>query len=325
MSKVLCFGEALIDFLRTGGVEEDSVLLNEFTQYPGGAPANAAVAVAKLGGDAAFVGQVGQDMFGDFLLQALSHYSVDTRYVIQHPSLKTALAFVARDANGERQFSFYRDNSADLGFCANDIDRSMFDDAKVFHFCSNTLTEDEITLATRHMIELAKSAGVLITFDVNLRHNLWVDGEANIERVNDFVRMANVLKFSREEIVYLTDDIDTYVQSLLQGEAQLVVITNDGEPISYYSRHIQGQTVAPKVKVVDTTAGGDGFSGGLLYLLSVIDDIDKVLATPKCLGELISFAAACGGHAVTKPGAFPALPTLQDVGVSLPKFIPAEK
>ena len=105
MSNVLCFGEALIDFLNTGQKQEERLSLNAFTQYPGGAPANAAVAVAKLGGDAAFVGQVGADMFGDFLVQSLAEYGVDTSHVLQHPTLKTALAFVARDEAGERKFS----------------------------------------------------------------------------------------------------------------------------------------------------------------------------------------------------------------------------
>ena len=321
MGKVLCFGEALIDFLCTGSRQEDAVNLNEFTQYPGGAPANAAVAVAKLGGNALFVGQVGKDMFGDFLLEALSHYRVDTRYVAQHPELKTALAFVARDEHGERKFSFYRDNSADLGFSPDGVDDSAFSQAKVMHFCSNTLTDATITGATSEMIEKARQAGAKISFDVNLRHNLWAEGHADVSRVNTFVNKADVLKFSREEIEYLTGDIDSYVQRLLGARAELVVITNDGGEICYYSKYLNGRLMAPKVEVVDTTAGGDGFSGGLLYQLSLLNDFSAVYRSAEQLKGLIAFAAQCGGFAVTRPGAFPALPTLADVGDSLPAFI----
>ena len=321
MGKVLCFGEALIDFLCTGNLAEDGVSLNQFTQYPGGAPANAAVAVAKLGGDAAFVGQVGKDMFGDFLVDALKHYQVDTQHVLQHPELKTALAFVARDEHGERKFSFYRDNSADLGFRSDQLEDSAFKSAKVLHFCSNTLTDEGITDATAEVIERAGQAGARISFDVNLRHNLWADGHADVGRVNTFVNKAHVLKFSREEIEYLASDIEGYVQRLLNNNAELVVITNDGGEIFFYSKTAKGSVMAPKVDVVDTTAGGDGFSGGLLYQISQIGDFSAVCRDLDKLQGLIAFAAQCGGFAVTRPGAFPALPTLADVGDSLPAFV----
>lgn len=321
MNRVLCFGEALIDFLHSGEQQEGGIHLNAFTQYPGGAPANAAVAVAKLGGKASFVGQVGQDMFGDFLVSSLEHYSVDTHYVAQHAELKTALAFVARDENGERRFSFYRDNSADLGYRQSQIDDAMYEDANVIHFCSNTLTDQKICETTEAVIKRARAAGLLVSFDVNLRHNLWPEGKADVETVNAFVEKADILKFSREEIDYLTDDIDSYVDRLLSNSAQLVVITNDGDDIFYYSTTVRGSLAVPKVNVVDTTAGGDGFSGGLLYQLSRVEEVSAICKDADKLRALVSFAAHCGGFAVTRPGAFPALPTLADVSESLPAFI----
>jgi fructokinase len=114
MRQVVCFGEALIDFLHTGAQIQHDLSLNTYTQFPGGAPANAAVAVAKLGGTAAFSGQVGDDPFGQFIVQALNLYHVDTSFVTVHPTAKTALAFVFLDDTGERRFSFHRHQTADV-------------------------------------------------------------------------------------------------------------------------------------------------------------------------------------------------------------------
>ena len=321
MNKVLCFGEALIDFLHTGDLQDDGVSLNQFTQFPGGAPANAAVAVAKLGGDAAFLGQVGADMFGEFLKRTLSYYKVDTQYVLQHPTLKTALAFVARDNSGERRFSFYRSKSADLAFDACDAPPESFREAKVFHFCSNTLTDRNITSTTKELIERAREAGALISFDVNLRHNLWPMDRADPIRVNQFVKMADVLKFSREEILYLTSDIEGYLAELLEEKARLIVITDDGDTIHYYSPWGHGLKEPPKVNVIDTTAGGDSFSGGLLFQISQLDDFESTIRDEQKVDALIGFAASCGAFTVTKQGAFPALPTLDVVRADLPAFL----
>lgn len=321
MNKVLCFGEALIDFLNTGSHSEDELKLNDYCQYPGGAPANAAVAAAKLGASAAFVGQVGEDMFGEFIEQALSKYGVDTQYLIRHPIAKTALAFVQRDANGERRFSFYRQDTADVLYRADQANQGMFLNAKVLHICSNSLTDSHIATTTQQLIDQAKSNNTLISFDINLRHNLWAAGYADKALVRSFVKQADILKFSKEEIEYLTDDTQRYIQQLISGGAKLVVVTNDGSPIHYYSNVICDSTPAPRVDVVDTTAGGDGFSGGLLYLISQIEELEPVLANPEQIKKVIDFAAHCGAHAVTRPGAFPALPLFSDVEHAVPSFI----
>lgn len=313
MNKVLCFGEALIDFLGNGSTQSEGLAINQFNQFPGGAPANAAVAVSKLGGEAAFIGQVGDDMFGHYLIHALSHYGVDTQYVARSETAKTALAFVALDENGERSFSFYRDKSADMLYQAHQCAPCAFEGASLFHFCSNTLTDGPIANTTCELIDHAIAKGLTVSFDVNLRHNLWPSGKACIETVNRFVDKAQVLKFSLEEIVYLTDDIDSYVQRLLSSTAMLILITNDGNPIRYYTKTMSGELAAPCVNVVDTTAGGDGFSGGLLYQLANVPSLSELTKSANNLKEIVSFASACGALAVTRPGAFPALGSLEEV------------
>lgn len=342
MADVLCFGEALIDFIASKAAGSDAQVLGDgfklphFGQYPGGAPANAAVAVAKLGGSAGFIGQVGADQFGDFLQQALQHYGVDCRYLLRHPTAKTALAFVSHDDQGERSFSFYRDNSADLLFRTEQLTPAMFSGARLLHFCSNTLVQPEIAAVTAEVLTQAREQGLWLSLDVNLRHNLWPAGHADAALVRRFVAMADIIKFSASEISYLTDDISAYVASLLAGQAQLVVITDDDQPIRYFSRHCSGVLPVPQVTVVDTTCGGDAFMGGLLYQLCLLADAEpglnrnelnkmefsqklaNVLQSRAGLEPLLGFAARCGAHTVTRPGAFPALPVLADV---LPKDV----
>ncbi|MCC2617671.1 carbohydrate kinase [Aestuariibacter halophilus] len=310
---VICFGEALIDFLNSGHHQSDGLMIQHFQQFPGGAPANVAVAIAKLGGNARFIGQVGSDMFGDFLLDCLRQYGVDTSGSLQHPTAPTALAFVALDEHGERSFSFYRDRSADVLLTSEQIDDHLLRDGRIFHLCSNTLTTPQICVTTEGLLQRAAEAGLLVSMDVNLRHNLWPAGQAEIAVVNAVVAQAQVLKFSREEYDYLYHGDEQYIAQLLAEQARLIVITDDGRPITFYTRNGQGTIEAPKVDVVDTTCGGDAFSGGLLWQLSRLDDPIAVLADPQQVEKIIAFAARCGAHTVTRPGAFPALPVAADV------------
>jgi len=314
MRPVLCFGEALIDFLNTGKQQDGPLILSNYCQYPGGAPANAAVAVAKLGGEALFAGQVGSDPFGDFLELALKEYGVDTRFLARHLSAKTALAFVMLDKDGDRSFSFYRQESADVLFSPQQVDDSWFALQPLFHFCSNTLTDEQITATTKAAVAKARSSKSLVSFDVNLRHNLWSTGSADIALVNELVFMSDVIKFSRDELEYLAQgNCDSYIQHCLDKGVSLLVITDGEHPIEFFS--VQGTAIieVPTIKAVDTTAGGDAFSGALLYALSQLSEPNNAFSSIEVLTQLIKFASNCGAHAVTLPGAFPALPHFDDI------------
>lgn len=310
---VVCFGEVLIDFISQSQIQSDGLSIPLFAQYPGGAPANAAVAVAKLGGNARFAGQVGQDSFGYFLQQALQHYGVCTEHLVLHPTAKTALAFVSHDSHGERSFSFYRDQSADLLYSSAQIRPALFSAASLLHFCSNTLVEPGIAGVTAELLQQARNNGLWLSFDVNLRHNLWPAGLADKEVVRGFVNKAQLLKFSHDELAYLSDNPEQYIQQLLAAEAHLVVITHDDKPVRYFSRHTHGSLAVPRVLAVDTTAGGDAFIGGLLYQLSLQPELAAFCRDTAAIEAALAFAARCGAHAVTRTGAFPALPVLTDV------------
>lgn len=314
MKPVICFGEALIDFLMFNVTPQEKLKLPEFRQYPGGAPANAAVAIAKLGGKAKFAGQVGRDSFGQFLAEALLSYGVDTRFLERHPTAKTALAFVSLDQHGERSFSFHRDGTADVIFTNEQVKNEWFDDQAIFHFCSNTLTTTAIAKCTEHAVQQAQHHKSLISFDVNLRHNLWSSGHADTERVNKLVYQANVVKFAREEFDYLANgNTANYLKTCFEAQCQAIIITDGDKQMDYYTPRSSGHVVPPKVNTVDTTAGGDAFIGGLLCLLSCIENPAEVFESTEQLNTLLQFASYCGACAVTEQGAFPALPSLSRV------------
>lgn len=321
MKPVICFGEALIDFLNTGEQQDGHLTLSDYRQYPGGAPANAAVSVAKLGGRAYFTGQVGADLFGDFLKSSLEQYSVNTEFLTQHPTAKTALAFVKLDETGDRSFSFYRHQTADVMFRPEQVCSAWFARPSIFHFCSNTLTEPGITETTKEAVSMAKKNNAIISFDVNLRHNLWSTGYADKDIVNEFVFMSDLLKFSKEEIDYLSgDNRKAYINKCLAKGVSLVVVTDGEHQIEYHTLHQADSFDAPNVKAIDTTAGGDAFVGSLLFGLSKEKNFSLLVDNKHRLKALLKFASHCGAHAVTLPGAFPALPSFKDIEVHWDNF-----
>ncbi|MBL4674133.1 MAG: carbohydrate kinase [Arenicella sp.] len=314
MKPVVCFGELIIDFLNTSSEQGDLLTLNDYRQFPGGAPANAAVAVAKLGGNALFAGQVGDDQFGHFLESSLQAFKVNTQFLHKHPVAKTALAFVTLDQQNDRSFSFYRDQTADLLFDQSQVDDGWFANHPIVHFCSNTLTQTAIADCTAYVVNQALQHSATLSFDVNLRHNLWPEKQADAEVVNKLVSRAHIVKFSFDEFNYLAgQNVDQYLDYCFSGNCQLLLITNGEKDICYYTKAASGVVPVSRVKVVDTTAGGDGFIGGMLFSMAHFERQSELIDDIKTLESIIKFSAHCGASAVTKKGAFPALPKFSEV------------
>ena len=322
MGDIICFGEALIDFLATEGAPGQP---RAFVQHAGGAPANAAVAVAKLGGRAEFVGMLGTDMFGDFLLHSLEEAGVGTLHVRRTGKAKTALAFVSLDAHGERSFSFYRPPAADLLFRADDFDIDCFRRASVFHVCSNSLTEEGIADTTLDGMARARSHGAIVSIDLNMRPALWPSGADPLPRLWQALAAADLVKLAGNELDYLAAHAqggsEAVIARLLQT-ARLVVVTDGAAPLRWYARGATGGTLDTfSVRAVDTTAAGDGFIGGLLFQLQQrgVDGagFENFIADRDTLTASLRFAAACGALAVTRHGAFAALPTRDEVDALL--------
>lgn len=316
--RIVCFGEALIDFLAQPPAPGAP---RAFLQFAGGAPANVAVAVARLDGDAQFVGMLGEDMFGDFLLESLREAGVGTDYVARTDRAKTALAFVALDGEGERSFSFYRPPAADLLFEAADFTPACFRNATVFHVCSNSLTSASIAEATLAGMRLAREASAIVSIDLNLRPALWAEGADPRPRLWSALEAADLVKLARTEFEYLAEPFGNDGQAVLarlrQGRAQAVVVTDGAAPVRWFTRAGSGASPSFKVKAVDTTAAGDAFVGGLLFRLAQQgidgDGLSRFVDDSSAFAEALDFAAAVGGLAVTRHGAFAAMPKLDEV------------
>jgi len=319
MSKIVCFGEILIDLLAQPPASPDTP--RAFLQYAGGAPANVAVAAARLGADTHFAGMLGQDMFGDFLAESLADAGVATDCIVRTDAAKTALAFVALDASGERSFSFYRPPAADLLFRSAHFHPNCFDGTRSFHVCSNSLTEADIAETTLEGMRRARTAGAMVSVDLNLRPALWPAGVDPLPRLWEALLLADLVKLSREELDYLAaaqaGDGEAVVQRLLAAQAQAVVITDGAAPIRWFTRRTQGVLTGFRVQTVDSTAAGDAFVGGLLFGIGERGGDGSAFTAfcqdPAALVDAIRFAAAVGALAVTRKGAFAAMPTLDEV------------
>lgn len=315
--RLVCFGEVLVDLLAQPPVEGQP---RAFAQYAGGAPANVAVAAARLGADAQFVGMLARDMFGTFLHDELVAAGVGVDHIVWTDQARTALAFVALDQTGDRSFSFYRPPAADLLFRASDFDAGSLSRADVFHFCSNSLTAPEIAEASLAGARLARQAGAVVSFDMNLRPALWPQGMDPTPVIEQALAEADVVKFSREELAFLDGgqgDGAAVVARLLSARARLIVVTDGPGAVRWTTRNGSGMVPSFEVTVRDTTAAGDAFIGGLLLRLVELggagQGLDGFCADPDKVAEAVGFGTAVGAVAVTRAGAFAAMPTRKDV------------
>ena len=324
MIRIVCFGEALVDFLAQ---PHEPPAPRAFLQFAGGAPANVAVAAARLGANVDFVGMLGADLFGDFLLASLRDAGVGTRYVRRTTAAKTALAFIALDADGERSFSFYRPPAADLLFRPQDFDAACFAGAGILHLCSNSLTDAALAATTHEAIARARAAGALVSFDMNLRPSLWPDDVDPQPRLWQAMAQADLVKLARDELDVLAAACGGEagaIERLWQGRASWLVVTDGARPLQWHTRTRRGVLDAFAVRAVDTTAAGDAFVGGLLAWLARHDvgaaGLDAFLQDDGDRDAALRQAAAAGAVAVTRPGAFAAMPTPSDLVTFLETF-----
>jgi fructokinase len=318
MNRIVCFGEALIDFL--GMPPGDPQQPRAFLQHAGGAPANVAVGIARLGGHAEFVGMLGMDMFGDFLLDSLRNEGVHTGHVQRTSDAPTALAFVSLDAHGERSFSFYRPPAADLLFREGVLADEVFADARIFHACSNSLTELPIADATFACMQRARRAGALVSFDMNLRPALWPADKDPGPRIWAALARADIVKLSTEEFAFLASQLGSekaVLENIWLGIARFVVVTDGPRALRWFTPERQGTLEPFHVRAVDTTAAGDAFTAGMLLELARrgVDatSLPEFASDPSAISDTLRFAAACGAIAVTRHGAFASMPTRDEV------------
>jgi fructokinase len=308
---ILCFGEALID-LHADGLDARGFAAR-FTPFAGGAPANVAVAAARLGGHARFAGMLSHDRFGDFLLDSLRQAGVGTDDIVRTDAAASALAFVTLDAQGERSFSFYRNNTADLLFRPTDFRADTFRDVAVFHVCSNSMTDPALAATTREGMQRAHGVGALVSFDLNLRPALWPADVDPHPLLWPALHLADVVKLSAEEFAWLAPDGEqAALDRLWRGRTELVVVTDGARPLRWFHPDAEGELPGYTVAVVDSTAAGDAFMGGLLCCLAELDAdaerLERLVTELPRLHAMLRFAAACGALTVTRQGSFAAMP-----------------
>ncbi|XP_020597391.1 probable fructokinase-1 isoform X1 [Phalaenopsis equestris] len=308
---IVSFGEMLIDFVPT----VSGVSLAEapgFIKAPGGAPANVAIAVARLGGRSSFMGKLGDDEFGRMLAAILRDNDVSDEGVTFDAGARTALAFVTLRSDGEREFMFYRNPSADMLLTPAELDLDLIRRAKVFHYGSISLITEPCRSAHLKAMEVAKEAGLLLSYDPNLRLPLWPSAAEAKEQILSIWDQADIIKVSDVELEFLTgkDSVEDEVALLLwRPTLKLLLVTLGEHGCKYYTKDFRGAVDAFKVNPVDTTGAGDAFVGALLS--KTVDDM-SVLQDEKKLREVLRFANACGAITTTKKGAIPALPSLAD-------------
>lgn len=294
--KIWCLGDAVVDLLPLQN--------QQYQACAGGAPANVAVGIAKLGNPAGFIGRVGDDPFGHFMQDTLNSYGVDCQSIEFDPIVKTSTVVVDLAKNGERSFTFLVSPSADQFLSEQSLPDFGQD---ILHFCSLALVGHVGRKTLQHAMNKLTAKSGQISFDINLREQMWSDKQEMRETITHFAQNATILKLSDEELFWLTEsqDWDIALEKLNTGyQAELKVITKGGEGSIVLWNGKQYRYAAYKVKSIDTTGAGDAFVAGLLSSLAISD-------LPKNQSEIdtmISVASACGALATTEKGALTALP-----------------
>ncbi|MGG3308510.1 MULTISPECIES: carbohydrate kinase family protein [Paenibacillus] len=307
MFDVVTMGELIIDFTPAGNSEQGQAL---FECNPGGAPANVAVLLAKLGMRTAFLGKVGTDRFGELLRNTLQKYGVNTEGLRFSEEVHTTLAFVHLTEHGERSFSFCRNPGADLTLDENELNYNLIEKSRVFHFGSLSMTAEPAKTATLKALKHAKSQGLLITFDPNLRESLWNSLADAKKAIEEGLSFADILKVSQEELIFLTGRIDPgegTLQLMRKFDIPLIFVTLGERGCFYRYLHAVGTAPAYPVRMVDSTGAGDAFVGAAIgKILGIPDGFNGM--TVDDVAECVRFANAAGALATTQKGGIPALP-----------------
>ena len=314
---LIAIGEALIDFIpdKRGCRFSD---VKAFAPKLGGAPANVCGAFARLGGRARILTQLGDDPFGHKIIEELDGYGVDTSCIKLTDKANTALAFVSLEADGNRTFSFYRKPSADMLYTPESVRSEYFEDAYALHFCSVSLGDFPMKEAHRAAIKEMQRRGGIVSFDPNLRPQLWENNDAMIKTVLEFLPEADIVKLSDEEIELITgeNDIEKALPKLFTGRVKMVIYTCGKYGAHAYTRSgISAHSAARKVEVVDTTGAGDGFIGSFLWKLQKLGiapgDIENMKESE--LEDCLAFSNEFCTRSVQRAGAIDSYPDMNDM------------
>lgn len=308
---VTALGELLIDFTENGTTSQGNPLLEA---NPGGAVCNVLAMLGRLGKKTAFIGKVGQDMFGTQLKNAVEEVGIDTRALFMDEEVHTTLAFVHTYPDGDRDFSFYRNPGADMMLTKNEVPEDLIQNSRLFHFGTLSSTHEGVREATRHAIEVSKNAGCIITFDPNLRPPLWKSLDDARREIEYGMTKCDVLKISDNEVEFLFDTTDYDKGAALIREKYnipLVLITmgKAGSRAYYKDMRVEAAPFLQKT-TIETTGAGDTFCASILnYILE--HGLENL--TEENLMEMLTFANAAASLITTRKGALRVMPSRQEV------------
>lgn len=313
MSKVdvIALGELLIDFTENGVSSNQNPLLEA---NPGGAPCNVLAMLQRLGKSTAFIGKVGKDAFGEYLIETVKQLGIDTTNLIQDEEIPTTLAFVHTGEDGDRSFSFYRNPGADMMLTKEEIDYSQIDHAKIFHFGTLSMTHDGVREATERAVTRAKEKGLFISFDPNYRPLLWKDTETAKEMMRYGFSICDILKISDDEITFVTgketveEAISTFCE-WYQPKLMCVTCGKNGSIAIYKDMKIKCDAVI-RPDTIETTGAGDTFMGCVLnYVLE--NGLEGL--SENTLMEMQKFAGTAASLITTRKGALKVMPTKEEI------------
>lgn len=314
---VIALGELLIDMTDNGVSGQGNTL---FEANPGGAPCNVLAMLNKLGHKVGFIGKVGDDIFGNKLKRVLDEVGIDTGNLIIDKEVRTTLAFVQTFEDGDRDFSFYRNPGADMMLKKEEVDVSLLQDTKIFHFGTLSMTHPEVREATKFAIDEAKKGGALISFDPNLREPLWNSLDDAKEQVLYGLTKCDVLKISDNEIQWLTgeEDYTEGVKRIREKNNIPLIMVSLGKEGSraYYKKAGSEEEIMVEVKpflqenTIETTGAGDTFGGCVLHyvLEKGLDDLKE-----DDLKEMLTFANGAASIITTRKGALRVMPSKEEV------------
>lgn len=315
---VTALGELLIDFTENGTSGQGNPI---YEANPGGAPCNVLAMLAKLERKTAFIGKVGQDIFGNRLKEIVAETGIDISNLVTDKDVRTTLAFVETFPDGDRDFSFYRNPGADMMLREDEVNEDILRDTKIFHFGTLSMTHEEVRRATKKAVETAKAAGAVLSFDPNLREPLWNFLEEAKEQMAYGLSKCDFLKISDNEIRWFTgeEDFDAGIRRLReQYDIPLIVLSmgKDGSRAYYKDLRVE---VAPFLQenTIETTGAGDTFGACCLhYVLQCgLDGFHE-----DSLREMLVFANAAASIITTRKGALRVMPTMNEVQELIKKF-----
>ena len=312
MIDVVALGELLIDFA-TQSTDESGY--PTMAAHPGGAPANFLAALTKFGAKTALLGKVGADTFGNLLIGTLKSAGIETRGLIQTADTFTTLAFVTFDEHGDREFAFARKPGADTCMTFEELDLSLIDEAKVFHFGTLSLTDEPARSATYKAVAYAKSAGKLITYDPNLRKPLWADMDTCKQQLLWGLKQADVVKISDEEVEFLFGlGVEEGAAHILANFGVKLVFVTCGAEGCYFSNGSATSKVSSlrNIKVIDTTGAGDIFGGSAVWKLLQTGKAPENLTEDE-LRDVVRFACTSAGLSTTRAGGISSVPEYSEI------------